>query len=80
MVSDITLDLSLVNKKKNAKGVYVRREISYKDFKFNQDEIEAELDKKPDSKTIPTIKTQDNNYWEEKRHEKRNSNYQRTSL
>lgn len=66
--SDITLDLSLVNKKQNAKGVYVRRQISYKDFQFNKDEIETEIDKKPDEK-IAVIKEQDNSFWEEKRHE-----------
>ncbi len=66
--SDITLDLSLVNKKESAKGIFVRRELSYKDFKFNQDEIDQELDKKVDL-TSKTAYEKDDAFWNEKRHE-----------
>lgn len=75
--SDITLDLSLANKKKTAKGIYVRRELSYKKFDYNKAEIEAELDKKPDKKPL-LVDKKDEAYWVEHRHEELSDKDQET--
>ncbi len=43
--SHIMIDMSLMNKKANSKGLYVDRTISYKNFEINKPEIAAEVDK-----------------------------------
>lgn len=44
--SHIMIDMSLLNKKANSKGLYVDRTISYTNFEVNKPEISAEVDKK----------------------------------
>ncbi|NAW51220.1 hypothetical protein GNY06_07470 [Elizabethkingia argentiflava] len=66
--SQIMVDMSLLNKKANAKGLYVNRIVSYKDFEVNKPEIAKEIETKT-QREDQHIYTKDEAFWNHQRHE-----------
>ncbi|MET7038384.1 DUF5686 family protein [Elizabethkingia miricola] len=64
--SHIMIDMSLLNKKANSKGLYVDRTISYTNFEVNKPEISAEVDKKVEIGN-PEVYKKDDAFWQANR-------------